>query len=232
MGVKMKAFKAALPHTLPIAAGFSFLGLAYGIYMNSKGFSFVWPMLMAMTIFAGSMEFVTVDLLCSAFHPMYAFFLAIMVNARHLFYGVSMLDKYRNTGWKKFFLIYGMCDETFSINIGIDPPEEVDKGWFMLFITLLNYVYWISGATVGGIFGSIIPFDTKGIEFVMTALFVVIFLDQWKQQKDHIPALVGIGASVICLIAFGGSNFILPAMALILALLSIFRKNLSKGEMQ
>lgn len=232
MGIKQKAFKAALPHTLPIAAGFCFLGLAYGIYMNRMGFSFVWPMLMSMTIFAGSMEFVTVTLLCSTFQPAYAFLLALMVNARHLFYGVSMLSKYHGTGWKKFFLIYGMCDESFSINIAIEPDEGVDSGWFMLFVTLLNYVYWIAGATLGGIFGNYLPIDTTGIEFVMTALFIVIFLDQWKAQKLHLPAIIGVSASLVCLFVFGGDNFIIPAMALILAILTMLRPKLRKEVMK
>lgn len=232
MGVKEKAFKAALPHTLPIAAGFSFLGLAYGIYMNSMGFSFLWPMFMSMTIFAGSMEFVSVTLLCSAFQPWYAFLLALMVNARHLFYGVSMLSKYHGTGWKKFFLIYGMCDESFSINVSVKPPDNVDKGWFMLFVTLLNYAYWVLGATLGGIFGSFLPMDTTGIEFVMTALFTVILLDQWKQQRQHTPAIIGVLASLVCLVIFGKDTFILPAMASILVLLIMQKKHLYKEEGQ
>ena len=174
MNIKSKAFKAAFPHTIPICAGFTFLGLAYGIYMNKMGFSFVYPMLMSLTIFAGSMEFITANLLVSVFDPLNAFLLAVMVNARHLFYGVSMLEKYRGTGKKKLYLIFGMCDESFSINCTADIPEEIDKGWFMFFVTLLNYAYWVSGATLGGILGSFINFNTKGIDFVMTALFVVI----------------------------------------------------------
>lgn len=141
-----KALKAAFPHTLPILAGFLFLGMAYGILVHSKGFAWPWTLLMSSTIFAGSMEFVTVGLLAGSFHPAYAFFLTLLVNARHLFYGISMLDKYRGTGWKKFFLIFGMCDETFSINCSVEPPEGVDKGWFQLFITILNYLYWVGGA--------------------------------------------------------------------------------------
>ena len=125
------AFKAAFPLTVPIFAGFWFLGITYGIYMNVLGFSFVYPMFMSMFIYAGSMEFVTANLLLSAFNPLSAFLLALMVNARHLFYGISMLDKYQNVGWKKFYLIYGMCDETFSVNCTTEVPEGVDQGWFM-----------------------------------------------------------------------------------------------------
>ncbi len=230
MRTKTRAFKAALPYTLPICAGFSFLGLAYGIYMNSMGFSFVYPMVMSLTIFAGSMEFVAASLMLTGFDPLNAFVLALMVNARHLFYGVSMIDKFRGTGKKKFYLIYGMCDESFSINCAAQPPEGVDRGWFMFFVTLLNHAYWFLGATVGGLLGSLISFSTEGIEFVLVALFVVIFLDQWLKSKRHAPALIGLAASVACLIVFGATQFILPAMALILVVLTLLRKPLSRKE--
>lgn len=137
-----KAFAAAFPHTIPIFAGFWFLGLTYGIYMNVSGFDFWYPMVMSVTIFAGSMEFVTCDLLLGAFNPLQAFVMTLMINARHLFYGISMLDKFKGTGWKKFYLIFGMCDETFSINYTAKVPEGVDRGWFMLAVTLLNQFYW------------------------------------------------------------------------------------------
>lgn len=133
------ALKAAFPHTIPIFAGFWFLGLTYGIYMNVSGFSFWYPMLMSLTIFAGLVEFVAVNMLLSAFNPIQALAMTMMINARHLFYGISMLDKYKNTGWKKFYLIFGMCDESFSINYTADIPEQIDKGWFMFFVTLLNH---------------------------------------------------------------------------------------------
>lgn len=222
--MKTKAFKAALPLTLPICVGFLFLGISYGFLMSSKGFSFVYPMFMSFFIFAGSMEFVTANLLLSAFNPFYAFFLSLMINARHLFYGISMLDKYKHVGWKKFYLIYGMCDETFAINCTVDPPKGVDKGWFMFFVTLLNQVYWVIGATLGGILGQLIQFDTTGIEFVMTALFVVMFLDQWDEVENHRPALIGLGCSALCLLFFGAKNFILPAMGLIILSFSFLRK--------
>lgn len=230
MHTKSRAFKAALPYTLPICAGFSFLGLAYGIYMNSMGFSFVYPMVMSLTIFAGSMEFVAASLMMTAFSPLNAFALALMVNARHLFYGISMIDKFRGTGKKKFYLIFGMCDESFSINCTTQPPEGVDRGWFMFFVTLLNHVYWFLGATIGGLLGSLISFSTEGIEFVLVALFVVIFLDQWLKQKKHAPAVIGLLASVACLVVFGSQQFILPAMALILIVLTALRKPLSSGK--
>lgn len=225
-----KALKCAFPHTLPILAGFLFLGITYGIYMNVSGFSFWYPMLMSMTIFAGSMEFVAVNLLLGAFDPLQALAMTLMINARHLFYGISMLDKYRGTGWKKWYLIFGMCDESFSVNYTAQVPEDVDRGWFMFFVTLLNQLYWVTGATLGGIFGSFLHFNTEGLDFVMTAMFVVIFLNQWLKEKNHASSLLGLGLSLLCLIAFGADNFILPAMAAILAALTLLRRPLEKGD--
>ena len=226
--MKRKAFQAALPHTIPIAVGFLFLGMSYGFLMRSKGFSVFYPMLMSFFIFAGSMEFVTVNLLLSAFNPLYAFCLTLMVNARHLFYGISMLDKYKNVGWKKFYLIYGMCDESFSINCTVTLPPDVDRGWFMFFVTLLNQAYWVLGATLGAILGYLIQFNTRGIEFVMTALFVVMFINQWEEEVDHRSALIGLLCSFLCLLTFGSQYFLLPTMGLIILCLTFFMKREDK----
>lgn len=224
-----KAFAAAFPYTIPIFAGFWFLGMTYGIYMNVSGFSFWYPMLMSLTIFAGSIEFVTVHMLLGAFNPLQAFAMTLMINARHLFYGISMLDRFRGLGWKKFYLIFGMCDESFSINYTADIPEDVDRGWFMFSVTLLNHFYWFSGATLGGIFGLLIHFNTEGLEFVMTAMFVVIFLEQWLKEKDHRSGILGLILSAVCLAAFGADNFIIPAMLAILAVLTVMRPKMEKG---
>lgn len=160
--MKKKAFRAALPYTLPICVGFLLIGASYGLLMRSKGFSVWYPMAMSALIYAGSMEFVTVNLLLSAFRPLYAFLLTLMVNARHLFYGISMLQKYEGLGWKRLYLIYGMCDESFSINCTVTPPEGVDRGWFMFFVTLLNQIYWVSGATLGALLGLGAAFQHRG----------------------------------------------------------------------
>ena len=224
------AFFAALPNTIPILAGFLFLGIAYGIYMNQSGFKFYYPMFMSFIIFAGSVEFATVSWLLGSFDPVNIFFLTLMINARHLFYGLSMLEKYNIPGWKKLYLIYGMCDESFSINATVDIPKGIDKGLFMFFVTMLNQIYWVAGATIGGIFGSFIPFDTKGIEFVMTALFVVIFLENWLKEKDHSASVIGLFISFICLMIFKGTNFIIPSMIIILSVLTLLRGRLEKHE--
>ena len=143
-----KALRAAFPHTIPIFAGFWFLGMAYGIYMNALGFSFVYPTLMALFIFGGSLEFVAGSMLVASFAPVQALLLALIIQARHLFYGIAMLDRFRGLGWKRPYLIFGMCDETFSINYAADIPQDVDRGWCMFFVTLLNQIYWVSGATI------------------------------------------------------------------------------------
>ena len=198
--------------------------------MKVSGFSFVYPMLMSLLIFGGSLEFVTVEMLLSPFAPLQVFLMALLIQARHLFYGISMLGKFKGTGWKKFFLIFGMCNETFSVNYTAKIPEGVDKGWFMLWVTFLNQFYWVSAATTGGLIGSLLKFDTTGISFVMTAMFVVIFLEQWLKEKNHVSSLVGIAVSVLCLIFFGEDSFMLPTMAAIVLLLTLSRKKLEPVE--
>lgn len=228
--MRRKALKAAFPCTIPIFTGFWFLGLTYGIYMKVSGFSFVYPMLMSLLIFGGSLEFITVEMLLSPFAPLQVFIMALLIQARHLFYGISMLEKFKGMGWKKFFLIFGMCDETFSVNYTAEIPEDVDKGWFMLWVTFLNQFYWVSAATTGGLIGSLLKFDTTGISFVMTAMFVVIFLEQWLKEKNHVSSLMGIAVSVLCLIFFGEDSFMLPTMAAIVLLLTLSRKKLEPVE--
>lgn len=228
-GVLLPALRAAFPVTIPIFAGFWFLGISYGILMKVNGFSFLYPMLMALTIFGGSLEFVAASLLMGAFAPIETLMVTLMIQARHLFYGISMLEKYKNTGKKKLYLIFGMCDESFSINYSADIPENIDKGWFMFFVTLLNQFYWVSGATIGGLLGNFITFDTEGLDFVMTAMFTVIFLEQLLKEKKHYTAIIGVLSSVGCLLIFGADSFLVPTMLAILFLLTFLRKPIEKA---
>lgn len=221
METQRRAFHAALPYTLPICIGFLAIGLSYGFYATGRGLSFFYPLCTAALIFAGSMEFVTVGLIFLPFNPLGAFILTLMVNARHLFYGISMLDKFRGTGWKKPLLIFGMCDETFAINSVVTIPYDVDRGWFMLFVTILNYLYWVIGAALGGLIGQFVTINTQGIEFVMTALFTVMFVEQWQKAQNHRPALAGLALSFLALFIFGAENFLIPAMLLILFFFSL-----------
>ncbi|MBC8560834.1 AzlC family ABC transporter permease [Clostridiaceae bacterium NSJ-33] len=231
MEEKKKALKAAFPHTIPVLTGFIVLGAAYGILMTEAGYSWVWTVLTCTFVFAGSMQFVSVGMLSLGFHPISAVLMTLMVNARHLFYGISMLQKFNSAGKLKLYLIFSLCDETFSILCTAHPPAGVSYKWFMFFIAVLDHLYWIMGGLLGSVLGSFLTFNTKGIDFVLTALFVVIFINQWKATKNHLPVIVGVGASLICLILFGPSNFLIPAMIVILLLITLLKKPMEKEEL-
>ena len=224
------ALKAAFPHTIPIMTGFLFLGMAYGILMRTKGFHPLYPTVMALTIFGGSLEYVAAEMLLGAFAPVQTLLMALLIQARHLFYGLSMLGKYRGHGWKTPLLIFGMCDESFSINCSVEVAGEIDRGWFYLWVTLLNWFYWVAGATIGARLGSVLPFNTEGLDFVMTAMLAVIFLDAWLKEKQHWSSLIGVGCAVICLLLFGAEGFMLPTMGCILLALAVMRKPIDKAE--
>jgi 4-azaleucine resistance transporter AzlC len=214
------AIKAALPHTIPILSGYIVLGSAFGILMNSKGISLFWTVFSSIFIYAGSMQFVTVSLLATGFDLVWAFLMTLTVNARHIFYGISFLEKYSNMGKIKPYLILSLTDETFSLLCNTNPPEGVSEKWFYFYISLLNHIYWVSGSILGGVLGNLLRFNTQGLEFVLTSLFVVIFISQWRTTRNHIPAIIGVLSAVVCRLVFAASNFIIPSMLLIL--LSIF----------
>lgn len=226
----LKALKAAFPHNIPVIAGFTFLGIAYGVLMSTKGYGPLWSFLMSAIAFCGSMQFVAINLLVVSFDPVQAFFMALMVNARHLFYGLSLLKKYKGTGKLKFFLIYWLCDETFSITYSFDPPKDVEPKWFYFFISLINYAHWILCSVIGGLIGHLITFDTKGIDFSLTALFVVIFINGWKEAKNRVPGIIGMACSVVSIMIFGTGNFIIPAMIMLLIVLTLGRGKLEKTQ--
>ncbi len=227
--LKLKALRAAFPHTIPILTGFLFLGMTYGVFMRVSGFNFIYSGLISLTVFAGSMQFVAVNLLLGAFDPLQALVMTLMINGRHLFYGISLLEKYRGLGFKKIYMIFGLCDESFSVNCSAEAPEGVDPGWFMFFVTLLNQMYWVAGTVLGGIFGAFIPFSTEGLDFVMTAMFAVIFLEQLLKERDHVPSFIGVGVSVLALALFGADGFIIPALCAVVVLLTLYRGRYEKG---
>nr|MDD6336062.1 AzlC family ABC transporter permease [bacterium] len=230
MGTKKAALRAAFPLTLPILAGFTVLGMAFGVLLTRAGYAPWWAPLMSVVIFGGSIQYVAVGLLTAGFAPLYALLMALMVNARHLFYGITMLDKFRDTGKFKFYLIFGMCDETFSILATTPPPEGVDKRWFMFFVTLLDHLYWILGSALGALIGGALPFSTQGMDFVLTALFAVIFLNQWRDKRGRISALIGLAVPAVCLLIFGADTFLLPAMGALLVALTVLRRPLERGQ--
>lgn len=222
------AIRAAFPHTIPVMAGFLVLGIAYGMIMKTKGYSAVWAVMMSAVAFCGSMQFVAISLMTSAFDPIGAFLLSLMVNARHLFYGISMLEKYKGLGAARPVLIYTLCDETFSISSGIVPPEGINKKYFYLSISLLGYFYWIGSTFLGSVAGGLFNFDMRGLDFVLTALFVVLFIDQIKKKDNRAPGLIGVLCATVCLAVLGAERFVIPAMLLILAILLSGRNRLCR----
>lgn len=221
------AFAAAFPHTVPVLTGFLFLGIAYGVLMQTQGFGVGWSLLMSLVAYCGSMQFVAIALLASGFAPMQAFLLSIMVNARHLFYGISMLEKYKGLGKIRAFLIFALCDETFSISYATEPPAGVSRKYYYFAVTFLNYAYWAVGTVLGGLLGNMLTFDTRGLDFVLTALYVVLFLEQWKKPENRRAAAAGVACTVCALVLFGPERFIIPAMLMILAVLTAGRRVLS-----
>ena len=207
------AFLEALHTGYSLMLGILFLGIGYGVYAKGCGFDAIYPIGMATFIFAGSMEFICIELLLGAYNPLYALLLTLVVNGRHLFYGLSIFEKYKDTGWKKFGLVSGLIDESFSVNYITQLPPYVDRGWFMLFITLSLYVSWISGTVLGTVCGDFFT-GIKGIEFVMPSLFIVIFISQWQKESSHTDSLMGIIMAAGCLWLFGKAYFLLPSLLL------------------
>lgn len=226
------AFKTAFPYTIPVLTGYLFIGIAFGVMFAEKGYSFLWAILMSTLVYAGSGQYLAVNFFVPGFSFIQAIFLTLMVNIRHVFYGISLLEKFNRFGKKRWYLVFGLTDETYSLLCTTNIPEDVDDEKFLLAITLLNQSYWIIGSAIGGIAGTVIPFDSTGIDFAMTALFVVIFLEQWFQKKNRIPAVIGMVVSFICLQIFGADHFVLPSMLIIIGVLFMSRRKLETEELK
>ncbi|WP_338489711.1 AzlC family ABC transporter permease [Ruoffia tabacinasalis] len=210
-----EAFKFAFPHTIPIMAGYIFLGIPFGLLAVSQGFSPLFAILMSVIIYSGAIQYAAIDVFLASFNPINAIILTLMVGARHIFYGIAMLTKFSKLDSKKYYTIFGLTDETFSVLVSIDIPENLSRDWVYFFITLLNQIYWVSGTVIGILLGSMITINLEGIDFVLTALFITIFVDQWLNSSSKVPALVGILSGLLCLILFGANNFMIPAMVFI-----------------
>ncbi len=232
--------RAAFPRTLPILMGYLFLGFAFGVLLGSRGYGALTSFLASTLVYAGSLQFVAVELL-GQFNLLQAALVALMVNARHLFYGLSMLERFRGTGRYKPYLIFSLTDETYSLYCAGPVPPGLREDRFLFSLAWLDHLYWIAGSVLGSAASWLIPFETQGIEFVMTALFTVIFLGQWEgaaprtaARKDrihaHLPALIGVGVSLVCLPLFGRDAFLLPAMAVILLTLTALRWQQKRKE--
>lgn len=218
-----KTARYALLRTLPVMAGYLVLGLGFGVLLQSKGYGLGWALAMSLLIYAGSMQYVAVDLLAGGASLIAAALMTLTVNARHLFYGISMVERYRDAGPAKPYLIFALTDETYSLVCSGEVPEGVDRRGYFFLVSLLDQLYWVAGSAAGALVGSLLPFDSTGIDFSMTALFLVVMTEQWRASRDHTPALVGLGVSLACLVVFGADNFLIPAMIGITLALTLLR---------
>ena len=222
--------KAAFPNTLPVMAGYLVLGFGFGLLLNSNGYSFVWAFFMSLTIYAGSMQYVAIDLLSSGAGLITCAIMTVLINARHLFYGISMLARYRKIKRFRLYDIFALTDETYSLVCSAEPPEGTDGDLFYFFTSALDQCYWLLGSTAGAIFGQVVKINTTGVDFSMTALFVVIFIGNLLKRESRVPALLGLGISLLCLLLFGSSGFLIPSMIGITAVLMLLRPVLAGKE--
>lgn len=225
-----KAFQKAFPYTIPVLTGYLFIGIAFGVMYAEKGYSFLWAILMSIMVYAGSGQYLAVNFFVPGISFIQVIFLTFMVNVRHVFYGISLLERFNKVGKSRWYMIFALTDETYSLLCTTKVPEGVNESKFMFAISVLDQLYWVAGSAIGAIAGTLLPISSEGIDFAMTALFVVIFIEQWMDRKNRIPELIGVAVALISLIIFGANNFVLPAMLAIVALLFLGRKKLDKED--
>lgn len=225
-----QAFKKAFPYTIPVLTGYLFIGIAFGVMYAEKGYSFLWAILMSLLVYAGSGQYLAVNFFVPGLSFLHVIFLTFMVNVRHIFYGISLLERFNKMGKARWYMIFGLTDETYSLLCTTNVPEGVDESKFLFAISIMNQSYWILGSAIGGIAGSVLPINSEGIDFAMTALFAVIFVEQWMEKNNRIPAMIGVLVAIVGVLVFGPSNFVLPTMLAVVALLFVGRKKLDKEE--
>ena len=225
-----QAFKKAFPYTIPVLSGYLFIGIAFGVMYAEKGYSFLWAILMSVLVYAGSGQYLAVNFFVPGISFLQVIFLTFMVNVRHVFYGISLVERFNRFGRARWYMIFGLTDETYSLLCTKKVPKDVDEEKFLLAIVLMDHFYWILGSAIGAIAGTVLPISSEGIEFAMTALFVVIFIEQWMEKKNRIPEIIGIVVAFISLQVFGADSFVLPAMLCIMLVLFASRKKLEKRE--
>lgn len=230
MGGYRQALKMAFPYTVPVMAGYLFIGAAFGVMFADSGYNVLWAVLMSVVVYAGSGQYLATTFFVPGISILQAVFLTLMVNIRHVFYGLSLVDRYNRFGRKRWYLIFGMTDETYSLICTTDVPDDVDEEKFLLSITLLDQLYWIIGTAIGSLAMTVVAFDSTGIEFAMTALFIVMFMELWYRRSNRPAELIGLIAAVVCLAVFGADNFVLPTMLLIVTVILLGRKRLEKGR--
>jgi len=220
-----KTIKAALIDTLPVLTGYLVLGFGFGILIKVNGFGLLHAFAMSLLIYAGSMQYVAIGLFTGGASMITVALTTLMVNARHLFYGISMIDRYKNTGFKKPYLIFALTDETYSLVCSDNPDiSDEERKHYYFFVSLFDHIYWITGSVLGVVVGSLVTFNSEGIDFALTALFVTVFLEQWLTTSKHLPAIIGVVASVACLVIFGSESFLIPAMLVIALLLCLYKE--------
>lgn len=222
--------KYSFMRSLPVMAGYIVLGTGFGVLLADKGYSFWWAILMSTVVLAGTLQYVGVELLATGASLISTILMSLMINARHLFYGISMLKKYGKMDWKRFYAIFALTDETYSLVCTDDVPEDVDREWYYFLLSMMNHSYWIIGSFIGAFIGNTFEFNSAGVDFSMTALFVVMLVEQWEKSRTHIPALLGGGITLICLIVFGADYFLIPSMLIIAAALLLLKPAITKAE--
>lgn len=227
-----KTLQYAFIQTLPVLCGYLFMGIAFGILLQRAGYNFLWALLISLTIYSGSMQFVLIGLLGGGMGLFSLLLLTLSVQSRHIFYGLSFIEKFKAMGKRGWYMVFSLTDETYSLLCGMKIPGELNEKKVFFTVAMLNQSYWVIGCTLGAILGGFIGFDTTGIDFAMTALFVVIFIEQWYGFKSHIPALVGMACGLASLIIFGPNAFILPALIVSVCLLLVFKNSIKQGESQ
>lgn len=226
-----QAFKRAFPYTIPVLTGYLFIGIAFGVMYAQKGYSFLWAMLMSILVYAGSGQYLAVNFFVPGVSFLQVIFLTLMVNVRHVFYGLSLVERFNRFGKSRWYMIFALTDETYSLLCTTKVPDDVEEEKFLLAIALMDHAYWILGSVIGAIAGSVLPINSEGIEFAMTALFVVIFIEQWlERKKNRIPEMIGGILAVISLQIFGAESFVLPAMLAIIFVLLVSKKRLDDRE--
>lgn len=228
--MKRNIIKNAFLDSLPVLSGYMVIGIGFGIVLEKNGYGLIWALLMSVFIYAGSMQYAGVELMAGLVSLPAIALTTLLVNARHLFYGISMIDKYKNAGIKKPYMIFALTDETYSLVCNSKYENEKERHFYCFLVSVFNHCYWVAGSILGSVIGSALPFDTKGIEFSMTALFVTVFVEQWITTKNHIPAIVGLTVSIACLAIFGKDNFLIPSMIVILAVLTIMKGKVKRDE--
>lgn len=222
--LKFKAIKQVFLDTVPVLTGYLFLGMGFGILLSESGYGFFWALGMSVFMLAGSGQYLAVSLLASNASLLSTAIATFLVNARHIFYGISLIDAYKDAGPKKNYMIFALTDETYSLVTQNTPPEGMSRHKYCFLVSAFDHIYWVIGCCLGSLAGAFIPINYDGVEFVLTALFITMFIEQWLSHKNHAPALIGVASTLAALLLFGKDLFLIPAMVLIALLLTISRK--------